>query len=246
MTTNKKWNDESVAKLLSVVGSTRPVSVESVDEAAKALEISARSVAAKLRHLDIEVASMAKEKVSAFSEEDTESLRAFLQANPNAFTYKEVAERFSDGHFSPKAIQGKVLSLELTGLVKPAPKVEAVKTYTADEEAKMLALVQSGAFVEDIATKLGKTINQIRGKALSMLRTGAITAVPKMKESHATVKTDVLEGLDVGALTVAEIVEKTNKTERGIKTMLTKRGIDAKDYKGSDKKAKAEKAKVAA
>lgn len=246
MSTNKKWTDESVAKLLAVVGSTRPVSTELVDEAATALEISARSVAAKLRHLDIEVASMAKEKASAFSPEDTASLTAFLNQNPGAFTYKEISERFGGGAFSPKVIQGKILSLELTGLVKPTPKVEVAKTYTEAEETTMLSMVKAGAFVEEIATKLNKSINQIRGKALSMLRAGAITSVPKMRESHAAVKTDVLDGLNVASMTVAEIVAATNKTERGIKTMLTKRGLDAKDYKGSDKKAKAEKARAEA
>lgn len=246
MASNKKWTDESVATLLSIVGTARPVAVATVEEAATKLETTARSVAAKLRHLDIEVASMAKEKTSAFSDEDTAALRSFLESNPNAFTYKEIAEKFADGAFSPKAIQGKVLSLELTALVKPAPKVEVAKTYTEAEEAKMLSLVKAGAFVEEIADTLGKSVNQIRGKALSLLRTGAITKVPKMRESHALVKVDVLDGLDVGNLTVAEIVTKTNKTERGIKTMLTKRGLDAKDYKGSVKKEKAEKAKAAA
>ena len=40
-------------------------------------------------------------------------------------------------------------------------------------------------------------------------------------------------------MTVAEIAEAIEKTERGVKTMLTRRGIDCADYKGAERKAKA-------
>ena len=61
-----------------------------------------------------------------------------------------------------------------------------------------------------------------------------------MKESHAKEKEDVLEALgDVANMTIAQIAEATGKTERGIKTTLTRRGIDCADYKGAEKKAKA-------
>jgi hypothetical protein len=46
-------------------------------------------------------------------------------------------------------------------------------------------------------------------------------------------------------MTVAEIAKAADKTERGLKTLLTRRGIDCADYKGAAKRAKAE-AKVAA
>jgi hypothetical protein len=41
-------------------------------------------------------------------------------------------------------------------------------------------------------------------------------------------------------MTVAEIAAAADKTERGIKTLLTRRGIDCADYKGKAKKEKAE------
>jgi hypothetical protein len=46
-------------------------------------------------------------------------------------------------------------------------------------------------------------------------------------------------------MTVAEIAAAVDKTERGLRTLLTRRGINVADYKGFDKKAKAE-AKAAA
>ena len=50
---------------------------------------------------------------------------------------------------------------------------------------------------------------------------------------------DSLDSLgDISGLTVAEIAEKLSKTERGVKTMLTRRGVTAKDYDGAAKAAK--------
>jgi hypothetical protein len=45
---------------------------------------------------------------------------------------------------------------------------------------------------------------------------------------------------------VAEIAAATGKTERGIKTLLTRRAINVADYKGADKAAKAADKKEAA
>ena len=47
-------------------------------------------------------------------------------------------------------------------------------------------------------------------------------------------------------MTVEEIAKAIDKTGRGVKTLLTRRGLDAKDYAGSAKKAKAEGKKAAA
>ena len=58
----KKWSDETVAQLLAIAGSSSPVSVARVEQAAETLNVTVRSVASKLRQLDREVASMAKEK----------------------------------------------------------------------------------------------------------------------------------------------------------------------------------------
>lgn len=240
--TNKKWTDEAVAQLLQIVGQESPVSVAKVEEAAASLDTSTRSISAKLRQLDREVASMAKEKVSAFSEQEGADLAAFVQANAGNLTYKEIAEHFAGGKFNPKQIQGKLLALELTGSVKPAEKVEVARTYSDAEEATFIKMAQSGAFIEDIAAALNKTTASVRGKALSLTRKELIAKIPAQRESHAKNDVDPVTALGdaIATMTVAEIAAAVNKTERGLRTLLTRRGINVADYKGHDKKMKAE------
>ena len=244
----KKWSDEAVARLLSIVGTASPVSVAKVEQAAAELEFSTRSVASKLRQLDREVASMAQEKTSAFTEGETTSLKEFVARKAGALTYKEIAERFADGKFTAKQIQGKLLALELTGSVKPAEKVEAARTYSEAEETKFVTMVQAGKFIEDIAVALNKSIASVRGKALSLTRNGQIEKIPAQRESHAQNTVDPVTALGdkVVTMTVAEIAAAADKTERGIKTLLTRRGIKVADYDGQAKKAKAEAKAVAA
>lgn len=238
----KKWSDEAVATLTSIVGSESPVSLATVEKAAEALSVSTRSVAAKLRNLDIEVASMAKEKHSAFDENETAELTDFVNANAGKYTYKEIAENFADGKFNAKQIQGKILALELTGAVKATEKVEVARTYTEAEEAKFVSMVEAGKFIEDIADALGKSLASARGKALSLLRSEQISKIPAQKESHAKESVDpvVALGDKITTMTVADIAKAVDKTERGIRTLLTRRGINVADYAGADKKAKAE------
>jgi hypothetical protein len=238
----KKWDDEAVSKLLSLAGNESPVSVSTVEAAAEALGVTVRSVAAKLRQLDKPVASMAKEKVSAFTPEEGAALEAFVKANAGAYTYKELATVFANGKFNNKQIQGKVLALELTGSVKPAEKVEVARTYTEAEEAKFVKMVEAGSFIEEIAVAMGKELPSVRGKALSLLRAGVISKIPAQKESHAKNTVDPVAALGdkLATMTVADIAKASDKTERGIRTILTRRGIAAADYDGAAKKAKAE------
>lgn len=245
--TNKKWNDEAVATLLQTVGDEAPVSVASVEAAAAALDTSVRSVAAKLRQLDRDVVSLAKEKVSTFTPEEGDSLRKFVSDNAGNLTYKEIGENFMGGKFSAKQVQGKLLALELTGSVKPAEKVEVARTYTDAEEATFIEMAKNGAFIEDIAAALGKEVASVRGKALSLTRKELITSIPVQRESHAKNDVDAVAALGdaIATMTVAEIAAAVNKTERGLRTLLTRRGIKVVDYDGFAKKQKAE-AKAAA
>ncbi len=238
---NKKWSDANVAALLEIVGDVSPVSVALVEQAAASLKVTERSIAAKLRQLDREVASMAKEKVAAFTPEQGADLADFVNSNAGSFTYKEIAEKFP-GEFTAKQIQGKLLALELTGSVKPAEKVEATRTYSEAEEATFVKMAQSGKYIEEIAVTLGKSIPSIRGKALSLSRNGQIDKIPAQKDSHAKNVVDPIVALgdSLATMTVAEIAAASDKTERGIKTILTRRGIDVADYKGKQKQAKAE------
>jgi len=245
--TTKNWSDEAVAQLMQIVGSESPVSVASVELASEALGKTTRSIASKLRQLDREVASLAKEKTSAFTADEGADLADFVEANEGALTYKEIAENFANGKFSAKQIQGKLLALELTGSVKPAEKVEVARTYTDSEEAVFIKMADSGSFIEDIATKLNKTVASVRGKALSLTRKGQIAKIPAQRKSHAKESVDPVTALGdaIHTMTVAEIAQAVDKTERGLRTLLTRRGIKVADYDGAQKKAKAE-AKAAA
>jgi arsenate reductase-like glutaredoxin family protein len=243
----KNWSDEAVDQLMQIVGNESPVSVDSVERAAEQLGKTTRSIASKLRQLDREVASLAKEKTSAFTADEGADLADFVAANAGNLTYKEIAENFADGKFTAKQIQGKLLALELTGSVKPAEKVEVARTYTEAEEATFVKMADAGSFIEDIAAKLNKTVASVRGKALSLTRKGQISKIPAQRESHAKESIDpvVALGASIHTMTVAEIAAAVDKTERGLRTLLTRRGIKVADYDGAAKKAKAE-AKAAA
>lgn len=237
----KNWSDEAVAQLVSIAGTQSPVSVARVEQAATTLDRSVRSVSSKLRQLDYDVASMAKEKVAAFTPDQSVHLSNFVVANEGKLTYKEIAEQFP-GEFSAKQIQGKLLALELTGSVKPAEKVEVARTYSDAEEATFIKMANSGKFIEEIAVALGKSIPSVRGKALSLTRKEQIAKIPAQKDSHAKNVVDAVTALGaaIATMTVAEIAKAVDKTERGIKTLLTRRGVDVADYAGAAKKAKAE------
>lgn len=183
---------------------------------------------------DVELASASASK--SFSEDQEATLQAFVTDNSGSYTYAEIAANFEGGHFSAKSIQGKILSMELTSHVKPAPKVETVRTYTPAEEGTFVEMVNGGSFVEEIADALGKSVNSIRGKALSLLRSGEINAIPKQKETKGSSKADVLADVDVANQTVEEIADSIGKTVRGVKTMLTRRGLQCSDYNGAAKK----------
>ncbi len=235
------WTKEREDELLSLVGAERPVSQETAAEAAEALEVSTRSVSAKLRKMGEEV-EKAGPRARKFSEDQEAALIAFLEANDGVFTYAEIAENFAGGEFSAKQIQGKVLSLELTDAVKATPKKESVKTYSDEEENTFVAMAEAGKFLEDIAEALGKTLASVRGKALSLNRTRGLS-IPAQRESHAAVKVDVIKELhdsgELANLTVAEIAEKSGKSVRGVKTIITRREYTAADYKAKPKKAAA-------
>jgi hypothetical protein len=235
-----KWTDERTTALTDFVGGESPVSQATVAEAAGQLETSTRSISSKLRKMgyDVELASASASR--AFSDAQEATLAAFVSDNSGSYTYAEIAENFEDGAFSAKSIQGKILSMELTGHVKPAPKVESVRTYSEAEEATFVQMVNDGAFVEAIADALDRSVNSVRGKALSLLRSGDIDAIPKQEVTKGASKEDPFADIaDIGSQTVEAIAEQIGKTARGVKTMLTRRGLSAADYDGASKKEKA-------
>ena len=231
-----KWTDERTQQLVDFVGNDSPVSQAMVADAADELETSVRSVSSKLRKMgyDVELASANASK--SFSDEQEATLSNFVTDNSGVYTYAEIAENFEGGSFSAKSIQGKILSMQLTEHVKPAPKVETVKTYSEDEESQFISMVNDGAFIEDIAEGLGRSVNSIRGKALSLLRAGEINAIPKQEHTKGSSKADPLADVEIDGMTVEEIADEIGKTVRGVKTMLTRRGLQCADYNGAARK----------
>ena len=240
MATLPKWTDERTDELTNFVGDESPVSQATVAEAAGQLETTTRSVSSKLRKMGFEVELASSKATSKFTASQENTLSAFVTDNSGEYTYAEIASHFEDGAFTAKSIQGKILSMELTGHVKPAPKVETVRTYTPAEEDTFVSMVNDGAYVEAIAEALGKSVNSVRGKAMSLLRSGDIAAIPRQEHTKSSAKEDPLAELgDVSDMTVEAIAESIGKTARGVKTMLTRRGLTASDYDGAAKKEKA-------
>lgn len=235
-----KWTDERTEELTNFVGDEAPISQATVAEAAEQLETSTRSVSSKLRKMGYDVELASASSTRTFSEDQEATLATFVQDNSGEYTYSQIAENFEGGNFSAKSIQGKILSMELTEHVKPAPKVETVRTYSPEEEATFVEMVNDGAYVEAIADALDRSVNSIRGKALSLLRSGEIDAIPRQEHTKGGAKEDPLSDLgDISEMTVEAIADAIGKTARGVKTMLTRRGLIAADYDGAAKAAKA-------
>jgi len=232
------WSVDRVEELLRVVDGENPVSYDKVKEAAHVLETSTRSVSSKLRHMGISVESMATIRGKAYTDEESEALRAFVEANSGRYTFAEIAENFANGKFDMRGIQGKLLSMDLISLVKATPKKESVKVYSDEEEVLFKKMASEGAYLEDIAAALNRELNSVRGKALSLYRQEGL-AIPKQKNKKE-VAMDPLEALgeDIANMTVEDIVDATGKTARGVKTMLTHRGITVADYDGAKRAAK--------
>ncbi len=236
MATLPKWTDERTDELTNFVGNEVPVSQETVAEAAEQLETTTRSVSSKLRKMGFDVELASAKSVRAFSESQEATLATFVTDNSGEYTYAEVSAHFENGAFSPKSIQGKILSMELTHHVKAAPKVANVRTYSPEEEVVFIRMVNEGAFVEAIAEALDRTSSSIRGKALSLLRSEDIASIPVQEHTKGSNKEDPLVQLgDVSGMTVEAIAEQIGKTARGVKTMLTRRGLAASDYDGGAK-----------
>ena len=67
-----------------------------------------------------------------------------------------------------------------------------------------------------------------------------IDAIPRQEHTKGAAKEDPLEGINgIEEMTVEEIADAIGKTVRGVKTMLTRRGISANDYDGAARKEKA-------
>lgn len=217
-----EYTDEMVTRMEQACSGG--VTEEIIQTLCDEFEFPRRSVTAKLRKQGFDVPHKPK-AAPTFSEAETEELRSFLEANDGTHTAEEIAEQIAGGKFSARQINGKALSLELTGSIKPAEKKVAPRTYSEAEEAQIQEMAESGAFIEDIAEALGKTVQSIRGKLLSM----KLTAPQREKK---TTKTDAYAGIEdmASEMTVEELAAHFDKSERGVKTVLSRRQLAAKDY----------------
>ena len=182
-----------------------------------------RSVTAKLRKLGYEVPKKPG-AAPVFSPEETDALSDYLSENSGSFTAEEIAASFADGKFTARQINGKALSLEMTSHVKPAEKKVTPRTYTEEQEAQIEEMVEGGKYLEEIAEAVDRSVNSVRGKLLSM----GLKAAQRDKK---TSKSDPYEGIeDLLDQTVEEIADHFDKTVRGVKTVLTRRGLACADY----------------
>jgi hypothetical protein len=243
MTNKINWNDENTAKLVSLAGEGN-ISQDKLVEIANEMGTSARSIGAKLRKLEFSV-DKASGKAPSWTEDQEAELRGFVLDNAGTFTYAEIAEKVLGGQFNAKQVQGKLLNMELFGSVRKADKKVPVRKYSESEETELVALIQAGTTIEVIADKFDKPISSIRGKALSLLRANQIAAMPKQATSSAKEKVDLLASLDLPALTVDQVAEAIGKTPRGVKSMLTRKGLNCVDYAGEERKEKLESKKEA-
>ena len=216
-----EYTDEMVAEMHEAAGSG--VTEDVIETLMEDFGFPRRSVTAKLRKLGFDVPKKPG-AAAVFSADETAELSEFLSGNSGVYTADEISAKFSDGKFTARQINGKALSLEMTSHVKPAEKKVTPRTFSEDEEAQIETMVGDDAYLEEIADALGRTINSVRGKLLSM----GLRATQRDKK---TSKSDPYEGIeDMLEQTVEEIADHFDKTVRGVKTVLTRRGLACADY----------------
>jgi len=217
-----EYTEEMVARMDALCA--QGVTEDIISQICEEFEFPRRSVTAKLRKQGYDVPHKPK-AAPTFTEEETNELRDFLEANYGVHTAEEIAENVAGGKFNARQINGKALSLEMTGAIRPADKKAAPRSYTEAEEEQIAEMAASGAFIEDIAEALGKPVQSIRGKLLSM-------QLKAPQRDKKVARSDSYEGIEDFAtkMTVAQLAEHYGKTERGVKTVLSRRGLSATDY----------------
>jgi len=220
MSSKYEYTEDMVARMSAVFADG--VTESQIEALCKEFDFPRRSVTAKARKLGYDVPKKPSE-APKFSTEETDALKSFLVSNSKVYTAEEIArDHFSN--FEPRQITGKALSLEMTQHIKPAEKKVAPKTYTDAQEAVIRDMVGNGAWLEDIAEKVGKSVNSVRGKLLSME-----LKAPQRDKKEA--KKDAYAGIgDLLDQTVEDLAAHFEKTTRGVKTVLARRKLACKDY----------------
>ena len=216
-----EYTEDMVERMHDVAGSG--VTEEIIESLMAEFDFPRRSVTAKLRKLGFDVPKKPG-AAPVFSADETDALTSFLQENSGNLTAEEISEQFADGKFTSRQINGKALSLEMTSHVKPAEKKVTPRTYSEDDESTITSMVEDGKYLEEIADAVGRTVNSVRGKLLSM-------GLKAPQRDKKTSKSDPYEGIeDMLDQNVEEIASHFDKTVRGVKTVLTRRGLACADY----------------
>lgn len=236
-----KWTEELTTELSELASAQVKDGVLAYSDAvdiAEKMELEIRSVTSKLRNIGFNVAKKEAKKPT-FTDAEAEKLRNFLEDNYGIYTYSEITEKLFGDSYSPRAVQGKILAMELSSHVKPSEKKTTPKSFTEDEESSIVDMATDGSYLEDIAEALGKSVNQIRGKALSMLRAGTITQLPQQKvkkaDNHSNMFSSVLNS--IADLTVSQLAEQLDRSEVVIKSGLTRNKLKCADYDGEQRAA---------
>lgn len=220
-----KPEDEQVLENLIVEYGDNTIPYDVVVETADQLGKSERSVGAKLRAMGATVERKAKQGKS-WSDEEAQALADMIAEGK---TDVEIAEALGK---TVRQVRGKALSMQLIkdlNIVSTATKTP--KTFTDEETATLIAMVEAGDYIEDIAEALGKTVRQVRGKLLSL----RLSAPQREKKTAKATKvyTDevvakVKELVRYGN-TAEEISEQLNLNLVGLKSWLGKHGLRTPD-----------------
>ena len=216
-----EYTEDMVTHMHDVAGSG--VTEEIIESLMEEFDFPRRSITAKLRKLGYDVPKKPG-AAPVFSADETDELASFLESNSGNLTAEEISQQFAGGKFTARQINGKALSLEMTGHVKPAEKKVTPRTYSEDDESTITSMVEDGKYLEEIADAVGRTVNSVRGKLLSM-------GLKAPQRDKKTSKSDPYEGIeDMLDQNVEEIASHFDKTVRGVKTVLTRRGLACADY----------------
>lgn len=219
-----EYTEDMVAKLRQTF-SGGVVTEDKIEALCQEFGFPRRSVTAKARKEGFDVPKKPAD-APTFSESESQELVNVLTSNSGIYTAEELAAKVAGGKFNARQITGKALSLEMTTHIKPAEKKVQPRTYTEAEESQIRDLVSKGKYLEDIASVLNKSVNSVRGKLLSM-------ELKAQQRDKKEAKKDAYDGIESLApnMTVKELAAHFDgKTERGIKTVLARRKISAKDY----------------
>ena len=186
-----------------------------------------RSIAGKLRHMDYDLARKTT-AASKYTPEMEETIRQMCADEDNLPSQEALAEALG---VSCQSIGGKLISMGIYGVKKEhKASSDYERKFTPEDEATIIEMVNApgDTYIEDIAEKLGKTVNQVRGRLAGMRIKGVLTR-DKKANKKARIYTDELlasikEDIDAG-ISLEDIAEKFNLNFVGLRSIAGKKGL---------------------